>query len=119
MAQSPYPVEIHGPEQVIVAGRFTVNGTSDPDGIIGRGFSSISRSDTGEFTITLDKAWPELVSCVVHVYEDDNDIDTVSYDGSGSLVITNDAGSGAVDPSDDVEVHFLAVFQKRTGFKQG
>jgi len=118
MGLAPHPIEVHGPEQVLIVGSFVVNGTSDPDGVLGRGFS-VSRSGAGEFTLTLDKAWPELVSCVVRVYEDGNDVDTISYDGAGTLVLTNDAGAGAVDPTDGTEIHFVAVFQKRTVFKQG
>lgn len=50
-----YPARDRSEGQVVLRGSFTVNGTSDPDGVKGSGFT-VTRSDVGTFLLTITNA---------------------------------------------------------------
>lgn len=108
-------------ESVIVAFRFQVNSTSDPDNVVGGAqvVTEISNS-SGVVTCTLapEYRFPVLIACHVGVEGDlTNSAQFTSYTQStGALVVTtfaNDGTPAAAEATDDVWVHVIAVFCRR------
>ena len=127
MSLAPYLLMTKGPELVLEAFRFQVEGTSDPDALVPyqQGVTNVTRSSIGLFAITLATKYPTLISCVgsvqaaaasggdtvgLHVYP-------VSYTAStGVLVVRVENHAGAADdPTDEDWVHVQAVFCRRSG----
>lgn len=50
-----YPARDRSEGQVVLRGSFTVNGTSDPDGVKGSGFT-VTRAGVGDFLLTITNA---------------------------------------------------------------
>lgn len=47
------PLEVVGESYAVIPFGCTINGTSDPDGLIGKTILSVARSEAGEFLFTL------------------------------------------------------------------
>lgn len=122
-----YPMRSRVPGQVWVAGTFVINGTDDPDGVRGTGFT-VTRLAAGRFQVTLSNDRPyfqqydylradyssgveraagdQAYVAYVTAYSVDNatfNIETYTIDGSGQLVASE---------VDNVEVTFLAVIRQ-------
>lgn len=64
-----YPLlGMRDPKLVIIAGTFLQNGSSDPNVIIGSGFT-VTYVSAGKYTVTLDRTYHRCISCVVTVGE--------------------------------------------------
>lgn len=123
MALAPYPLLTSGPEQVELKFRFQINGTSNPDNVVGSAglVEDITRNDTGEFTVTIHPSYryQNLVVCHASVQADlDVDAKYVSWTPStGALVIHTvayDDAPAAGDPADDSWVHVTATLCRRS-----
>lgn len=62
------PLGMRDPKLVVIAGTFLQNGSSDPNVIIGSGFT-VTYVSAGKYTITLDRTYHRCISCVVSVGE--------------------------------------------------
>lgn len=110
---------------VIVPFGFTVNGTSDPDGLIGDMLVSVTRSEAGEFLCTLREE-PAVcfygdASCSVTA--DDVDLEgrvdwsTVATDGTFTVRFMDDTTQ--TDPSDNLLVGGFLLVKKTTRRARG
>ena len=95
------------------SGRFTINNTTDPDGIVGDFVTSITRADTGDFLFTFDNTVAELHYLDAVVYADADHTCTFAgitdVEGAGTKTATlhiRTAGSAA-DPANNVMVGFF------------
>lgn len=121
MALREFPALNAGPEQVTVRFRFQVNGTSDPDNIVGGAqmVSDIVRDDVGEFSITFAHKYPTFVSANFGRFgagEQAQIVEVLSYTSStGVLVIQclSDAGV-AEEPTDDNWITCDVTFCRRS-----
>lgn len=57
------------PSMVIIAGKFTGNGTGTPTGLVGDGAASVSREALGVYRITLSKVYPRIDSANANILE--------------------------------------------------
>jgi hypothetical protein len=134
MSKVTYPlVGVSSRDLVIVACRFQINGTSNPDSLvpIGGAVTDVVRNGAGLFDIYLDQKYSMLIACVASVEQ-------AASLGAGSAIavapgVTNGASvynsstgvlsirtadpdaSGAValaDPADNSWVHVIAVFAR-------
>lgn len=103
---------------VVVPFGFTINGTSDPDGLIGDGLVTAVRSEAGEFLCTL-KDRP--VSCFfgdaeVSSTADDVDIygkvDWSTVASAGTFVVRTMTGAVQTDPTDNLKVGGFLLVKK-------
>ena len=114
------------PNLYAIPGRFTTNTTSDPDNVIGRGFS-VAYAATGLFNVTFDTNHNTLVAIPYGTFlAADGEIrisltgwsagsDGVNATAQWTASLLNTGAYAATATSDDDEVHFCALFQN-TGF---
>lgn len=109
------------PEQATLDFRFQINGTSDPDFLVGcEGLvSDVVRAGVGDFDITFGVKYPTMLTC--HVTVADSVGDMVGFDvgynsATGVLSInTFDTETpAAADPTDDSWVHVSVTFCRRS-----
>lgn len=91
-----------------VAFSFAPAGTSAPDNFTGHGFATIVRDGVGEFTVTLEDKWVDLVSAraALQLATPANQKATIgAYDPAAKTVqVFTDAADVAVDASNRVNV---------------
>ena len=118
-SRTMFPPRSLGREYVHVAFSFAPNGTSavDQDSIKGKGVTSVARTDVGDFTVTFDDVFADLVAAVGTV-QTTGDTDLVvrphTYSASAkTLTLTLLAGATATDLAADADnrVHLLCVFR--------
>lgn len=110
---------------VVLPFGFTINGTSDPDGLIGDTLASVTRSEAGEFLCTLRDRPPMCffgdASCSVTA--DDTDLEgrldwsTVVSDGTFTVRFMDDTTQ--TDPSDNLLVGGFLLVKKTTRVARG
>lgn len=110
---------------VVVPFGFTINGTSDPDGLIGDCLVSVSRSEAGEFLCTL-RDQPAVCfygDAQISSTADDVDIyakvDWSSVVSAGTFVVRCMTGATETDPSDDLLVGGFLLVKKTTRRARG
>lgn len=114
----------HGHDLVEVCGSFVTNGSSAPTVIRGKGFT-VSAPSTGVYSITIDRAYPEMVCCVTGFSNGDttatNDEAQVgTYTAStGVLTLITESAAGTAANLTGPVVHFIAKFVKYGTQKQG
>lgn len=102
---------------ILIAGSFAPAGTSAPTDVKGMGFS-VARSGVGEYTITLDEKYSELVSACGQVQMNtatDLNLQVEDYvAASKTLVIQALAGATPTEiaANADNRVHFQLVVKK-------
>ena len=100
-----------------VSGSFETDSTNDPTNVRGNGFV-VTRSGTGEYTITLPDYYAQMICCVANVEsatEADSYVEVDSYTAATGVLILrvmDAATNGAVD-EDGPRVNFIAKFQTR------
>lgn len=119
------PVLSHDYDVVLIPFGFTVNGTSDPDGIIGDLVDTVARSEAGEFLVTL-KARPAKCfygSADVSSTADDVDIygkvDWSSVESAGTFVVRCMTGATQTDPTDNLLIGGVLVCKKTSRARTG
>jgi hypothetical protein len=125
MAQQPKPGLFAGPEQVVIAFKFQVNGVTDPDNVVGgAGVVTDIVEAAGVYTITLapEYGFTTMVSCVAGV--EDSTLEDADYTSwtvaTRALVVTTytkatDLAAQVVGPpTDDKWVHVQAVMCRRS-----
>jgi|KBSSwiStaDraftv2_1062776.scaffolds.fasta_scaffold309894_3 hypothetical protein len=109
-------VNAHDDGIVLVPFGFVINGTSDPDGVIGDLFRTVVRTAAGKFTCTL-KARPARcfsghaeVSSTADSTDITGKVDWSSVKSAGTFVVRTMTGSVQTDPADNTIVGgFLVV----------
>lgn len=92
---------------VLIAGNFTINGTSDPDNIVLKGVDSVSRDGVGSFTFQLpgkgsyDMASAGATSSVLGM----NVVATVASTGVVTVETYGLSANALIDPTDDSVVY--------------
>jgi hypothetical protein len=114
------PAMAHDEGLVLVPFGFVINGTSDPDGLIGDLLDTVVRSEAGEFLCTL-KARP--AKCFVGIADvsstvDDVDIygkvDWSTVESAGTFVVRCMTGAVQTDPTDNLLVGGYLLVSKTT-----
>ena len=107
------PLEALGEGWVLIPFGFTINGTSDPDGLIPDNvFSGWTRNEAGEFTGTLKAAIGKpkclFAMATLSPTADDVDIyarcDWTTVESAGTLKVFLMTGATQTDPTDDTKV---------------
>lgn len=110
---------------VLVPFGFTINGTSNPDGLIGDSLVSVSRSEAGEFLCTLRD---EPARCFggdawISTTADDTDlegrIDWSSVTTDGTFTVRFMTGATQTDPSDNLLAGGFLLVKKTTRAARG
>ena len=107
-------------EEVTYNFRFQVNGSSDPDNLVGCVglITDITWVSAGLWDIQLSNFYPTLINCDASSDDAVGDMrgKFVSYTAATGVlrVTTVDEALAAVDPTDDSYVHVTAVFGRRT-----
>lgn len=105
---------------VLVPFGFTINGTSDPDGIIGDEVDTVARSEAGEFLVTLKRTAPVCFfgDAGVSNTADDVDIyakvDWSTVASAGTFVVRTMTGATQTDPTDNTLVGGFLLVRKTT-----
>jgi hypothetical protein len=111
-------VEAKDEELVVVPFGFTINGTSDPDGLIGDELVSAVRSEAGEFLCTLKDQFAQCFfgHAECSVTADDTDLSgrvdwsTVVSDGTFTVRFLDDTTQ--TDPTDNLLVGGFLLCKK-------
>lgn len=113
-----FQVECADEGVVLLPFGFTINGTSDPDGLIGDSLLSVTRSEAGEFLCTLTG---EPVSCFFGYAEVSSTADDVDMYGkvdwstvatNGTFTVRCMTGAVETDPTDDLKVGGFLLVKK-------
>ncbi len=103
---------------VVVPGSCELDGTNDPVGARGDGFS-VSRTGVGEFLITLPELYPGLVSAVASFEDQSGETDDdvlitfENYDAAAGTIAFRVAVASVLSDFDGGErVNFVLYFQK-------
>jgi hypothetical protein len=110
---------------VLVPFGFTINGTSDPDGLKGDALSTVARSEAGEFLCTLVGEPVDCFFGTAQVSNTADDVDmycTVDFstvDSAGTFVVRTMTGSTQTDPTDNLLVGGYLLVKKtdRIGYR--
>lgn len=110
---------------VLVPFGFTINGTDDPDGLIGDALASVDRSEAGEFLCTLRDA-PAVCfygDAQVSSTADDVDIyakvDWSTVVSAGTFVVRAMTAATQTDPTDNLKVGGFLLVKKTTRAARG
>jgi hypothetical protein len=114
------PLEIVGEGFAIIPFAFVINGTSDPDGIIGKTILTAVRSEAGEFLCTLVASTTPYVcyygEAGVSVTADDTDVtglvDWSTVASAGTFVVRTMTGAVQTDPTDNLLVGGFLLVKK-------
>lgn len=107
-------------EEVTYKFRFQINGSSDPDNLIGCVglIKDIVNVSPGLFDIFFSNFYPTLITCLVESDDSVGDMrgKFVSYTAATGVlrVTTVDEGQAATDPTDDSYVHVNVALGRRT-----
>lgn len=113
-------VEIVDEGVVLLPFGFTINGTSDPDGLKGLCLLSVARSEAGEFLCTLADGYKPYFCFYgradVSVTADDTDVegllDWSTVASAGTFVVRTMTGAVQTDPTDDLLVGGFLLCKK-------
>lgn len=109
----------------IVPFGFTINGTSDPDGLVGDTLVSVARSEAGEFLCTLRDRYPVCFVGKAEVSNTADDVDLYakvdwsSVVSSGTFVVRCMTGATETDPTDNLLVGGYLICKKTTRRARG
>lgn len=109
----------------IVPFGFTINGTSDPDGLIGDTLASVTRSEAGEFLCTLRDQYPYCFYGHADVSSTADDVDIYgkvdwsSVVSAGTFVVRCMTATTQTDPSDNLLVGGFLLVKKTTRVARG
>lgn len=105
---------------VLIPFGFTVNGTSDPDGLIGDALASVTRNEAGEWLCTL-RDEPAVCYCgyaEISSTADDVDIygkvNWASVTTDGTFIVRAMTGSTQTDPTDNLLIGGVLVCKRTT-----
>lgn len=125
MSLSPMLAQTKHPNVDLVAFRFRIDGTDDPDGLFPgyQGITSVTRSSEGLFAITFDFKYPFMLACVGAVESavantTGTAVQVISYTAStGVLLVSTTANDDGLvdDPVDNAWVHLFCVMARQTG----
>jgi hypothetical protein len=110
---------------VLIPFGFTINGTSDPDGLVGDSLVSVARSEAGEFLCTLRDKPAECFygHASVSSTADDVDlygkVDWASVVSAGTFVVRAMTGATQTDPTDNLLVGGFLLVRKTTRRARG
>ncbi len=113
-------VQSHDDGVVLIPFGFTINGTSDPDGLIGDSLATVTRSEAGEFLCTL-KARP--ARCYYGDAQCSNTADDVDVYGkvdwstvksAGTFVVRTMTGAVQTDPTDNLLIGGFLLVNRTT-----
>ena len=113
-------VQSHDDGVVIIPFGFTINGVSDPDGLIGDLLATVVRSEAGEFLCTLKSKVARAYFGQAGVSEtgDDTDItglvDWSTTKSAGTFVVRTMTGAVQTDPADNRLVGGFLLVSKTT-----
>src|SRR5688572_28746751 len=123
--QKTHRVETPDEGVMVVPFGFTINGTSDPDGLIGDTLASVVRNEAGEFLCTLRDQYAACffgdASCSVTA--DDTDLEgrvdwsTVVSDGTFTVRFMDDTTQ--TDPTDNLLAGGFLLVTKTTRAARG
>lgn len=109
------------PEEICLRFRFQINGTSNPDFLVGcQGLiSDVVRDDVGDFSVVFNLKYSTMVNCHITVEDSVGDMIgvPVSWTGStGTLALTtfDTETPAAADPTDDSWVHVTLTLCRRS-----
>lgn len=114
------PLEVVGEGVVMIPFGFTINGTTDPDALVGDNLLSVARSEAGEFLGTL-VAGQAPYSCVVGFASVSNTVDDVNMyaivdwstvASAGTFVVRTMTGAVQTDPTDNLLVGGFLLCKK-------
>lgn len=110
---------------VVIPFGFTINGTSDPDGLIGDELVSVARSEAGEFLCTM-RGEPAVCfygHAEISSTADDVDIygkvDWSTVATAGTFVVRCMTGATQTDPTDNLKVGGFLLVKKTTRRARG
>ncbi len=110
---------------VLIPFGFTINGTSDPDGLIGDCLASATRSEAGEFLCTLRDRPPMCFGgdAWVSVTADDTDlkgrVDWSTVVSAGTFTVRFEDDTTQTDPSDNLLVGGFLIVKKTDRVARG
>ncbi len=115
-----HPVE--SPDEGLVAWpfAFTINGTSDPDGVTGDSLVSVTRSEAGEFLCTLRDKPAVCFGGFAGVSNTADDVDLYAkidwstVVSAGTFVVRAMTAATQTDPTDDTLVGGVLYVKKTT-----
>lgn len=114
------PVVAHDEGTVLVPFSFTINGTSDPDGLQGDLLDTVTRNEAGEFLCTLKRRPARCFAGVAEISStaDDTDIvgkvDWSTVVSAGTFVVRCMTGAVQTDPTDNLVVGGFLLVGKTT-----
>lgn len=107
---------------VVIPFGFDINGTSDPDGIIGTMIASVARSEAGEFLVTLTQRPAHCFYGHAEISSTADDVDIYgkvdwsTVESAGTFVVRCMTGTTQTDPTDNLKVGgFLLVSASSRG----
>jgi len=104
---------------------FTINATSDPDGLIGDTLVSVVRSEAGEFLCTLRDDFPVCFYGHADVSSTADDVDIygkvnwASVVSAGTFVVRCMTGATQTDPTDNLLVGGFLLVKRTTRRARG
>lgn len=113
-------VVAHDEGTVLVPFSFTINGTSDPDGLQGDLLDTVTRNEAGEFLCTLKRRPARCFAGVAEISStaDDTDIvgkvDWSTVVSAGTFVVRCMTGAVQTDPTDNLVVGGFLLVGKTT-----
>lgn len=102
---------------VLVPFGFTINGTSDPDGLIGDEVVSVSRAEAGEFLLTLRNKAARVFFADAGVSNTADDVDLYcrcDWATAGVVKIFCQTAATQTDPTNDLLVGGFMLVKKTT-----
>lgn len=104
---------------------FTINGTSDPDGLVGDTLVSVARSEAGEFLCTLRDDFPVCFYGHADVSSTADDVDIYgkvdwsSVVSASTFVVRCMTGATQTDPTNDLVVGGFLLVKRTTRRARG
>lgn len=119
------PVDSTDEGVVLIPFGFTINGTSDPDGLIGDNLATVARSEAGEFLCTLKDVPPYVFFGYAEISSTADDVDIYgkvdwsTVVSAGTFVVRCMTGSTQTDPTDNLKVGGFLLAKKTTRVARG
>lgn len=113
-------VEANDEGLVLIPFGFTINGTSDPDALVGDLLASVTRSEAGEFLCTLKRRPARCYSAHVDVSTTADDVDIYgkvdwsAVESAGTFVVRLMTAATQTDPTDNLLVGGFLLCKKTT-----
>jgi hypothetical protein len=112
------PVEAHDEGVTLIPFSFTINGTSDPDGIVGDLLDTVTRNEAGEFLCTLKRRPARCYYGHAEISSTADDVDIYgkvdwsTVVSAGTFVVRCMTGATQTDPTDNLVVGGVLVVSK-------